>query len=532
MATLPREHGPRWHRAGAARRRDVGALWLGLLGAACGGAGAPGAAAGARSELDLAAAHYDTSERPHAVLGARDRGAVARAVAGVGRDLGFALRGDGRLALLAQRFAGACRDGAQPRALNDAARAAGLVEPAFELICARAAPRAGLADALAAELVARARALPAPATHFGVFVSDDQTSAAALLSRRPLALMPVPRRVDVGTPLRLRGRIDAVLAQPRLVVHGPSGEQSWPGGAGPDFDMQVPTPHAGCYRVELLARAGERVERLAELHADARAARSADACAAAGRSPPTAPELVALRRELERRIAQLRAANGVQALVVDAQLEAAAARADADPARAPARPSPADARAAGGTLLVPGRAQDVDGLWNALAGDAGQRAQLLDAGVTHLGVSVRSEAGGLTAAVSLARFAPAVDVELAPARLLDAINRNRAARGAPALRPDPTLTRVARHSAGAFFAKPERNEREIVAEANAELERFGLSYRRVAAVAMLVTDPLDAAALEPALETGAGAAGVAVAQGVRAGGGRTLAVVVALGWDR
>jgi uncharacterized protein YkwD len=513
MATLSRERrvGPWWHRAGAPRRRSVGALWLGLQWAACGGAGGPSAAVGARSELDLAAQHYDTAERPHAVLGAQDPAAVASALAAVGRELGVALRGDGRLALLARRFAGACRGGEQPRALNDAARAVGLVEPAFELVCARASPQAKLADALAAELAARARAMPEPATHFGVFVGGDQTAAAALLSRRPLALMPVPRRVDVGTPLRLRGRIDAVLAQPRVVVRGPAGEQSWPGGAGPDFDMQVPTPRAGCYRVELLARAGERAQRLAELHAHAGVAGSADACAAARRSPPTATELVALRRELERRIAQLRAERGVPALVVDAQLERAAARADADAARA----------------------QNADGLWDALAGDADQRAKLLETGVTHLGVSVRAEAGGLAAAVAVARFAPAVDVELAPARLLDAINRNRAARGAPVLRPDATLTRVARHSAGAFFALPARSEHEIVAEANAELERFGLSYRRVAALAMLVTDPLDAAALEPALEAGAGAAGIAVAQGVRDGSGaRTLAVVVALGWDR
>jgi hypothetical protein len=65
--------------------------------------------------------------------------------------------------------------------------------------------------------------------------------------------------------------------------------------------------------------------------------------------------------------------------------------------------------------------------------------------------------------------------------------------------------------------------------ANAELERFALRYRRVAAVTVVVRDLLDAATLEPALDTGAGVVGIATAEQHAAG---TIAVIFAIGWER
>ena len=161
------------------------------------------------------------------------------------------------------------------------------------------------------------------------------------------------------------------------------------------------------------------------------------------------------------------------------------------------------------------------------------RVTLLDPNATHIGVAVLPRAGGWVAIALVAQLDAPADVERVPAQVLQALNHNRGVRAAPALRPDATLTAAARRAVRAFFDSPALSEREVVTRTNAELERFGLHYRRIGALAVLVGDPLEAAALEPALDPSAGAVGVAVASGVRPGQReRSLAVVIALGWDR
>jgi uncharacterized protein YkwD len=508
-------------------RRVWPVLVLGLACADCGGS-----RVALRSAPDASlpeAVRFDTAERPNAVLGARAPDALARAAAAAARDAGVVLRGDGRLALLARNFSEHCSRSADPRAISDAARRLGLVETALELACVNAANGDALPAALEVELGERLRSRRA--THYGLYARND-AAVAVVLSQRPLALAPVPRRVEVGSPLRVRGRLDAVLGHPRLVVHGPNGERSWPAGAGPDFDLQVPTPRAGCYVLSISARSGERVLTLAELIIEVGDAIDGAGCALPDASGAAPSQLAAQARDLERRIAQLRIASGLPALATDAQLGRAAMQASAQPHATPSAPA-ARELGSGLVLLAVARAGDASTLWKAFTRDAAMRAKLLNPDVTHVGAGVRAGPFGYTAAVLVAQLAPTLDLELAPARVLEAINRNRGARSAPALRPDAELTRVARGAVRAFFEPPAQDEREIVARANAELERFGLSYRRVAALALLVADPLDAAALEPALDGDAAAAGIAVAAGVRPGSdARVIAVVIALGWDR
>ena len=153
--------------------------------------------------------------------------------------------------------------------------------------------------------------------------------------------------------------------------------------------------------------------------------------------------------------------------------------------------------------------------------------------MTHLGIGVTRTAEGYVAVGVLAQLAKGEADDLAPARVLSALNQNRRARDAAALRPDPQLTRVAGDAAREFFTHAERDEREIIEHANRELDRFGLAYGRVTALAVLVADPLEAAALEPALDPNARAVGIAVARGERADGvPGGVAVVIALGWER
>src|SRR6185295_14644146 len=70
-----------------------------LLTMACAGEQHPGASASASLATDVA---YDTAETRPAVLGPGDPAAIEQAVADAARDAGLPLRGDGRLARLAQ----------------------------------------------------------------------------------------------------------------------------------------------------------------------------------------------------------------------------------------------------------------------------------------------------------------------------------------------------------------------------------------------------------------------------------------------
>jgi hypothetical protein len=76
-------------------------------------------------------------------------------------------------------------------------------------------------------------------------------------------------------------------------------------------------------------------------------------------------------------------------------------------------------------------------------------------------------------------------------------------------------------------ARPNPDQTGIMERANAELERFALRYRRVAAVAVVVHDASEAVTLEPALDEGASVVGIATAE-LRDG----VAVVLAIGWER
>jgi hypothetical protein len=498
-------------------------LWLGLGLALVAHGCAGGAATGVGGSSLSVADRYETHERPFPVLAAEDEPALNEAFSQAGRAAAVQLRGDGRLAQLARHFSRGCTP-VDPALLGRTARRIGLADGALALHCVRAASRAELPGALAAELPEPIRALGA--THFGAYVDRAAPAAVVVLSRRALLLEPIPRRVPAGARFAVRGRLFANHEAPRLIVSGPDGEQSFPAGPGPQFDVQPAFARAGCYALELVARAGERRERIALLTVAAGEA-DPDACEPVHSAEPRAfVRDLALERVIVRRIAELRAAHGLPALVEDAFLAAQASRLDADGA---------EPEAAGSRLsLARARAADGEALWRALLRDGASRAKLLDPDVTHAGVVVKGGAGELHASVLVAQLARLADVELAPARVLEALNRTRAARGASALRPDATLARIARGAAQAFFEHPERSEHDIVAAANAELERLSLSYRRVAALALLSSDPLEAAGLEPALDADVRAAGIAVASGVRAGrsGGRTLAVVIALGSER
>jgi uncharacterized protein YkwD len=489
-----------------------------MLLVACGGAQHPGANAVAPA---VEGVPYDTAETQPAVLGAGDAAEIERALSDAARDAGLELRGDGRLARLAQMSDSP--DGVAE--LPARARELGLIEVALELHRIEAGGES-LASALSARLREPLRALQP--THFGVFVEPDAGAARVVLSRRPFTLAPIVRQYAVGAGVIVRGRLAAPYRNPKLVVSGPSGAVTLPAGEGPELELHVPLRDAGSYRIALHARGSERVEALAELIVSAGEPASVRAHAS-GSHARTPAELA---NALYARTEALRVAHGLPPLQRDAALQVRAEHDSAALAAGAAAESLAAQR--GGLMLrTVARGADETAVWSALVADGGLRTQLLSPEVTHVGIGVSAVSGGFVATHVLARLALAVDDDLAPARVLAALNSNRVARAAPALRPDPQLTRVAHDAAHELFAHPERSERAILDQAEHELDRFRLTYARVAALAIVVLDPLEAAALEPALDPGARAVGVAVVRGERPDSNPgSVAVVLALGWDR
>jgi uncharacterized protein YkwD len=502
------------------------ALMLSLACAACAGARVAGTESGSGSIDAEQAARYEIAETAQPVLGSNAGQALERAVQQAAREAGIALRGDGRLASLARQFANRREDDTAALAL--AAHARGLVDADLTLRVVRAASAELLAAALASELAAPLRALLP--THFGMFVHPGGRAASIVLGRRPLALEPVPRQLPRAATIHLRGLLAATDRNPKLIVVGPDGSVVLPSGAGPQFELNVPTRTAGVYRLELQALAGEHARALAKLTVYVGVTPLAE--------KPVAPAPISssvLRRALYARSNELRAAHGLSPLGVDPRLELSAEHHSQQLTAASAQADPPAAPLAEGTaLLTVARGADEAALWTALVSQGAFRAQLLNADVTRIGIGVTQCPSGYVATHVLARPAAThADAELAPARILTALNENRRARGAVALRPDPDLTRIARRAANELAMHPEQSEHDVVERANAELEHFGLGYRRAAAVAALVQDPLEAAALEPALDPEAHAVGVAVAEGERPGMPEArVAVVIALGWER
>lgn len=500
----------------ASRRRNA-VLGVALVYAcvAC----AHGEAGGA--ERSQAAGRLLTIETPGAVRGAGDREALARAMGEVGRDAALQLKGDGRLAQLAERMAGAAVP--DDDALIAHARALGLADAALLLrrVSARAADL--LAAALRVEVPAAVRVIGA--THYGVYVPPAGDGALVVLSRRPLALEPVPARVDEGGALRVRGRIAANVRGAKLLWRDPLGQRrAFALDGNLELDVRLPALAGGRHELQLSEQTqdGERVLLAFAVQAG---------------DPRSEPEpldvehatLADVRRELTSRLGTLRAEYGLAAFTSDAGLARAAdTRCSAVGEVAPAARD-ADAELAAEHVLA--RGSDLDGLYTVLVADAALRARLFEREPARLGLAVCARGNELHALALFAAPARASEGqgEQGAGRVLLAINAHRRTRGVLPLRPDAGLTRVAQEAAAALLADPAADRDAVMARANQELERFALRYRRVAAVAVVVRDLLDAATLEPALDAGANVIGIATAEQRAAG---TVAVIVTLGWER
>jgi uncharacterized protein YkwD len=501
------------------------------------------------------ATSYETTPSPGTgVIGADpDARAVARGVAAAAQAAGIQLTADGRLAILAGWIAEMLGEGGEPpphEVVELLTRHLGLVEPVPHLVVLGQPDRGALEVSVrdsTAQFLERQRY-----DHFGASVVDREGLALAVvaLSTRPLTLSAVPRRVEVGGAVTLRGRLDEGLSAPTLALTAPDGDvRRLPAGQGPAFDIRVPFDRAGTWRLELLAR-GDRGDTVVANFPVFVGVPVPDSVTLASAEPagPVA-DVRDVEAELLRLLNEVRRAQSRAPLVSHPDLASVARAHSRDmvehhfvghtsPTTGTASDRLSRAGVRSGLVLENiGRGYSAAEIHRGLLESPGHRANLVNPDVTHVGIGVVAEReGGRTAYVAtqvFVRMVPEIDVAAAPGQLLASINRARQARGAPALDADPNLERAARDAAVAFFADPTKTQQDIVDNASAGLRRFAIQFRRIGGVMAVVNDLSEAAALEPTLDREVRYVGIGVAQGTRPDTvPNAVAVVIMLGWAR
>ncbi|HEU4408513.1 MAG TPA: CAP domain-containing protein [Polyangiaceae bacterium] len=376
-------------------------------------------------------------------------------------------------------------------------------------------------------------------------MGDGTEAIVMVLSRRRLSFdAPVARRLGVGGALRLSGRLVDAARGPRLMVTRPDGSTDAKAlGPGPAFAGEVALPTAGVYQVELVAEDERGPSVLVNfpvyvgVEPPPLPASRGRAAGAPESEAEAEASLVALTNEA-RKAAGRRPLEPLPALADVARkhsVDMAEHHFIAHNSPTTGAPSDRVRRAGIGAMYVLenlGAAANAREVHEGLMGSPGHRANILDANATHIGVGVvrdPSAGGGLIVTENFVAIAAPIDVASAPPRVLEAINRARAARRLPALPADAALSALARRAAARFFQGRPKAE-EVTSRLNAEFAREAKGFRRARVLASVVSrlddavDPSDDAPFDPTVS----AVGVGVAQGSRPDVGTNALFVVLL----
>jgi len=362
-----------------------------------------------------------------------------------------------------------------------------------------------------------------------------------VLAARRVWLEPVPNSLPVGGAIALRGRLAPGYQNARAELLAGGTRAVVPVGAGNALSLQLPAAQPGLHRVEIFADGPHGAECLAKLPVYV------------GSSFPSGLSVAdheqhydfgAVAQQVFASINRERARAGLPALARDARLDALAQAHSTDMRdhafvghNSVRSGDPLQRVAAAGlptTLVLEtiARGNAPEALEASPKAPAGEFRNLMARNITHAGIGVTAQydAHGpvLLATELFVELPERIDVATATPRLLALINEARVKRAAPTLVLDPGLSHVASEAARRFVEDASATEQSVLADADRELNRFSLAYRRVNALIVTLPRLTDAAQLEPALEPQAGAIGIGIAQGSR-GGTPVLTVVLTLG---
>lgn len=467
---------------------------------------------------------------------------VARFIEETADARGFSLQSDARLARLARSVAE--RSGRLSASeLELLVRKLGIYDAHYSVITqavpahiARSGVRAALEEAL------RSHGF----THYGAVWNEHagERVLTVALSARRVWLSPVPSSVPLHSKLHLRGRLLTDYRNVRVEVLSESRRALIPVSAERELSVQLPAAQPGLQRIELRAEGTKGMETLAKLpvYIDRPFPGEPERARASN-----APDVAVVAQNVFLSINRERVKAGLPPLERDARLDSVAYAHSRDMRdhdfidHTSARNGDAVQRVAQAGLPTPlvlesvARAPDPAALEAGPGAPANELGNILSRQVTHVGIGIarqRDAFGELWIATELFVELPE-RLELAGAapRLLGLLNEARVGRGAPTVALDQGLCSVALRAAEAFVNDPDATERAVLAQADKELVRFSLSYRRVNALLAVTSRLQDAASLEPALDPEASGIGIGLAQGTRAGA-PTVAIVMILGTRR
>jgi uncharacterized protein YkwD len=348
----------------------------------------------------------------------KDAREVEEHAVGIVRQHGGDPRSDARLAVLARWAAHRLLEGERPGAalIDAASRRVGHIGPAPFIVFLRAAHFDRLSgDAVEGELRRQIDALPANLvlTRYGTgsAAGADEVVVAFVVGSVELSMAPVPKRLTTGTSVHLAGRVSDRYVGVRMAIACPDGRVRSARWSGRVFVTDVILPEPGAYRVELLGEGSEGPVVVANfpVYVDTEEPEVPPPGASADVS--AGPALTAARAEarLLALVNEARAHEHLAALVPDAELASVARAHSEDMAEhaffghvSPWTGGPGDRLR---RLAEPpvrfgenvARAASPDDAYATLMGSPAHRANMLDAGFTHVGVgaAVRDRPAGV-----------------------------------------------------------------------------------------------------------------------------------------
>lgn len=375
-----------------------------------------------------------------------------------GERRGLALAGDGRLARLAEWFAGVTqRVGGSPplEAIDFATRHLGMIEPLPALLVT-VQREDGWDPPLESLFEHAPRNIRYNRVGVAVLGFGSARVAGVALSASHVDTSFVPRTVPAGSVTWFEGELDAEYHHPELALTLPDGStRRVPLGAGKSFSTKLDFATAGKSQVELLATGPSGLEVVANF--PVYVGTTPPKSVVLQREPPeNAEAAVATLRELlnaERRKA------GLPPLQFDPHLSEVAEAHSADMAEqrffgheSPTRGDPVRrARRAGLPIKQlgenVGRGPTARDLHHLLMGSPGHRANILKPEFTHVGIGVVADDSAGERVLLATQLFATVARRLPPkqfnAELLQIVNRSRSARHEPPLALDAELERVA-----------------------------------------------------------------------------------------
>jgi uncharacterized protein YkwD len=368
--------------------------------------------------------------------------------------------------------------------------------------------------------------------------------AVLVFSWRWLTLAPVPRAVELGATLELKGHLLYDLSAAQLVVSYPDGSSTrGDAQSGAAISQRVVTRGSGEHRIELLASSARGDTVVANFPVYVGVPPPSEITLQA---EPGGAELDAAQsgRRLLELINDARKRVGIAPIAADEHLAAVALAHSQDMQQhgfvghtSPTTGNAEDrARRAGiRTPLVLeniGRGYSPDEVHRGLMESPGHRENVLNPQATHVGIGVvlaaEDQRTAYLATELFARFATVIDVGEAPTLWLDAVNRARARRGARPLVQDKVMAQLCQQAAEDFFRAPGKSRQAIVEDLNRKAASTHPGYVRLGALLTLVSSLDEGTQLDALLDPKARAVGMGVAQGTRADTVENAIALVAL----